>query len=87
MQQYVLVIIEVNQPEKAPDLRHITIGSEGDFSSSTQFVKSAKMFLQESEQWNKGANFVRKATLPFNTRKDYLNFIEDQLDDYLNRLK
>lgn len=82
-----LIIIEVNEPNKAPDLRYITVGSSDLNRSDAEFTASAIAYFKEGNSYPNGTNFVLKGVQRFNSTDDYIKFLQNQISDYLDSIK
>lgn len=82
-----LIILEVNEPSKAPDLRYITVGSSDISKSDEEFEASAKAFFNEGSNYSIGTTFNLKGVQRFDSEERYLSFFQNQLSDYLESLK
>ena len=82
-----LIIIEVNEPQKAPDLRYITVGSSDIHKSDAEFEASASAYFKSGSNYPSGTTFILKGVQRFNSQDDYIKFLQNQLADYLETLR
>lgn len=82
-----LIILEVIEPNKAPDLRYITVGSSDLRQTDLEFEASAIAYFKEGRNFPNGTSFVLKGVQRFDSTESYLNFFQNQLADYLESLK
>jgi hypothetical protein len=83
----VLIIVEINEPNKAPDLRYITIGCSDINETDGAFEASAIAAFKEGKSYPTGTTFVSKGVMKFNSVQQYIMFVQNQLADYLDTLK
>ncbi len=82
-----LIILEVNEPDKAPDLRYITVGTSDTHQSDEEFAISAIAYFKAGKNYPEGTSFVLKGVQRFDSVETYLSFFKNQLADYLESLK
>ncbi|WP_229712488.1 hypothetical protein [Marivirga lumbricoides] len=83
----VLVIIEVNEPNKASDIRYITIGSTDNTKSDSEFASQAVATFKAEKNYSDETTFSVKDVLKFDSQETYINYFENQLSDYIASLK
>lgn len=82
-----LIFLEINEPNKAPDLRYITVGVSDLDTTDTEFEASAIAYFNEGSNHPIGTTFALKGVERFDTTDSYLLFFKNQLADYLESLK
>lgn len=82
-----LIILEVNEPNKAPDLRYITVATSDLYKTDAEFEASAIAYFQEGNNYPNGTTYVLKGVQKFASIETYLAFFQNQLADYLESLK
>lgn len=82
-----LIVLEVNEPNKAPDLRYITVATSDLHQTDLQFESSAIAYFQAGNNYPTGTKFVLKGVQRFESIESYLEFFKNQLADYLESLK
>ncbi len=83
----VLVIIEVIEPNKASDIRYITIGSTDNSKSDTEFAIQAVATFKAEKNYSAQTTFNVKDVLKFDSLATYIKYFENQLSDYIASLK
>lgn len=84
---YALIILEINEPNKAPDLRYITVGSSNLHETDVQFANSAIAYFKAGSNYPSGTTFSLKGVQRFDSKEKYLQFFDNQLSDYLASLQ
>jgi len=79
----VLVIIEIDEPNKASDVRYITIGCSEINKTDTEFEKEAIAAFKSAKNYPANTKFICKHVIKFNDVDEYLKFFKNQLADYL----
>jgi hypothetical protein len=82
-----LIFLEVNEPNKAPDLRYITVGSSDLHKTDQEFESSAIAYFKEGSKYPIGTTFALKGVQRFDDTDSYLMFFKNQLADYIESLK
>ena len=82
-----LIFIEVNEPNKAPDLRYITVGSSEINNSDAEFEASAIAYFTAGKRYPVGTAFALNGVQKFESQETYIMFLQNQLADYLDSLE
>jgi len=81
-----LIIIEVNEPLKAPDLRYITVGTSDTNETDEQLSSSALAYFKSGKCYQQETVFNVRKVIRFNSNDEYLKYFKFQLADYLASL-
>lgn len=81
-----LIFLSVLEPNKAPDIRYISVGSSDSFITDSEFESSAITFFKEISNYPDGTKFISKGVQRFESFEAYLLFAQNQLHDYLESL-
>lgn len=79
-----LIILEVTLPNAKTNIHHITVGSSDFSKSDVDFAESAIAYFKADKSYIEGTTFKLKNVLKFKTQEDYINFLQNQIADYLN---
>lgn len=83
----VIVIVEVNEPNKAPDLRYVSYATSDVVLPDKMASNSALGTFKESKDYPNGTEFKVNKILRFNNLDEYYKFLSVQVSDYLETLK
>ncbi|MBF0693953.1 MAG: hypothetical protein IR153_02710 [Flavobacterium sp.] len=81
-----VIFLEVNEPNKAPDLRYITVGSSDINKNDKEFENSAIAYFKEGGNFPLGTTFVLKGVQRFENQETYILFLQNQIADYIDSL-
>jgi hypothetical protein len=78
-----LIILELRVPNKAPDLRYITVGISDESETDESFGISAIEFFKSGRNYPEGTMFEIRTVMRFKSYDDYNRYFKTQLSDYL----
>ena len=78
-----LIIIELLEPTKAPDLRYVTISSSDMNKSDWEFGDTAINILKSQKKHSDDAIFTVKQVIKFGDFDSYKTFFNSQITEYL----
>lgn len=76
-----LIIIEINEPKKAPDIRYITVDTSGFQKSDDEFAESAIAYFKNGRNYPTDTTFNLRAVQRFESSDSYIKFLQNQLLD------
>jgi len=83
----VLVILEVLELKKSPDLRFVTIGNSDNSTSEFEFGSQAIATFRAAKNYSAGTTFTVRKVIKFDDIDSYVMFLKNQLSEYLDSLK
>lgn len=81
---YVLIFIEVNEPEKSSDVKYVSIGTSDLTINEQIFIQSAINTIKGMKNYPLKTTFNPKGLHYFNSLEQYILFLQNQISDYLN---
>jgi|GEM_PF-4590397 len=82
----VLVIVEILEFNKAPDIRYISVSSTDNSKPDNEFANMAVSTFKAEKNYPATTVFKVKNVIKFKSTDSYLKFFKNQLSDYLSSI-
>ncbi|MBD3584022.1 hypothetical protein [Flavobacterium selenitireducens] len=83
MNSNALIILEIKEPNKAPDLRYITISSSLVNKLDSEFGQTALEIFKSEKKYSSETTITVKQVIRFGDYDSYKTFFNSQIEEYL----